>query len=102
MTTYQLTGTLVTPTVGTTPSILDMPKGCNGVIIVNPSTTNTLYVHPVQQGATAPISAEVLRGIRVYPNTQISLALLNEAPYGCDIYVAMSASTQQINAYGVN
>lgn len=101
MTTYQLNGTLVTPTVTTTPAILDMPRGCNGVIIVNPSTANTLYVHLVPQGATAPSAAEVLRGLRVYPNGQISLSILNEAPYGCDIYVSMSASTQQINAYGV-
>jgi hypothetical protein len=103
MTTFQLNGAVVSPSVTTAVSALTIPNGSNGVILTNPSTTHSLFVHPIPKGATAPLVAEVLRGLRVYPGTYISIAIMNELPYGCDIYLAMEtgASATTINAYGV-
>jgi hypothetical protein len=103
MTTFQLNGAVVSPSVTTAVSALAIPNGSNGVILTNPSTTHSLFVHFVPQGATAPLVAEVLRGLRIYPGTYISIAIMNELPYGCDIYLAMEtgASATTINAYGI-
>jgi hypothetical protein len=103
MTTFQLNGAVVSPSVTTAVSALSLPNGSNGVILTNPSATHSLFVHFVRQGATAPLVAEVLRGLRVYPGTQIGVEIANEPPYGCDIYLAMDtgASATTINVYGV-
>lgn len=101
MTTFQLNGTFVSPSVTTTPAILDIPNGSNGVIICNPDATNSVFVHLVPIGATAPTSAENLRGIRIYPGTNISIAVLSDPPYGALLYVCTNAGTITINAYGV-
>ena len=100
MTTFQLNGAFISPTVTTTPAILDIPNGSNGVIICNPDATNSVFVHLVPIGATAPTSAENLRGIRIYPGTNISLEMLLEPPYGAVMYVCTNAGSIQINAYG--
>jgi hypothetical protein len=103
MTTFQLNGAVVSPSVTTAVSALSIPNGSNGVILTNPSATHSLFVHFVPQGATAPLVAEVLRGVRVYPGTYTSIAIMNEPPYGCDVYLAMEAgaSATTINVYGV-
>ena len=103
MITYQLNGSVSSPSVTTAVSALSVPTGSNGLILCNPSTTHSLFVHLVPKDATAPLIAEVLRGLRVYPGTQLSIAIMNEPPYGCDVYVAMEtgASATTINAYGI-
>jgi hypothetical protein len=37
----------------------------------------------------------------VYPGTSFSLSVLNEPPYGCNIYLASNAGTITAHAYGV-
>lgn len=103
MQTYVINGAFTSPSVTTTVAILTVPNGSNGLILCNPSTTHSLFVHFVPQGATTPTTAEVLRGLRVYPGTQLSIAVMNEPPYGCDVYLAMEtgASATTINAYGL-
>ncbi len=103
MQTYQLNGTVASPSVTTAVSVLDAPLGSNGLIITNPSATHSLFVHLVPQGATAPVVADVLRGLRIYPGTYMSISVMNELPYGCDIYLAMQtgASATTINVYGI-
>ena len=99
--TFQLSGIVVTPTVTTTPALLALPDGCTGFIICNPDTTNSVFIHPVPKAASAPTAAVNLRGIRVYPGTNVSIEIAAEGAFGADIYVCTNASTIQINAYGV-
>lgn len=104
MTTFQLNGAYISPTIPatiTSASLLALPTGCTGLIIVNPSATATLYCHLVPSGQAAPLLADVQRGIRIYPNTQLALSIINEPPYGCDVYLVSSSGSVQINAYGV-
>jgi hypothetical protein len=103
MKTFQLNGTVASPSVTTAVSALDAPLGSNGLIITNPSTTYSLFVHLVPAGGTTPLIAVVLQGMRIYPGTYMSIALMNELPYGCDIYLAMEtgASATTINVYGI-
>jgi hypothetical protein len=99
--TFQLSGIVVTPTVTTTPALLALPDGCTGFIVCNPDTTNSVFIHPVPKGASAPTAAVNLRGIRVYPGTNVSAGIAAEGAFGADIYVCTNASTITINAYGV-
>jgi len=99
--TFQLSGIVVTPTVTTTPALLALPDGCTGFIVCNPDTTNSVFIHPVPKGDAAPTSAVNLRGIRVYPGTNVSVEIAAEGAFGADIYVCTNASTITINAYGV-
>ena len=103
MQTYQLNGTVSSPSVTTAVSTLAAPLGSNGLIITNPSSTYSLFVHLVPAGGTTPLVADVLQGLRIYPGTYVSIAIMNELPYGCDIYLAMEtgASATTINAYGI-
>lgn len=103
MQTYQLNGTVASPSVTTAVSALVAPLGSNGLIITNPSATHSLFVHLVPAGGATPLVADVLRGLRIYPGTYMSIAIMNELPYGCDIYLAMEtgASATTINAYGI-
>jgi hypothetical protein len=101
MTTFQLNGEFVSVSVTTTPALLDIPNGCNGIIFTNPDTTNSVFIHLSPIGVAAPSAAVNLRGIRVYPGTYVSISILNEAPYGCNLYVASNAGTITAHAYGV-
>ncbi len=103
MQTYQLNGTVASPSVTTAVSALAAPLGSNGLIITNPSATHSLFVHLVPAGGATPSSAVVLQGLRIYPGTYMSISVMNELPYGCDIYVAMQtgASATTINVYGI-
>jgi hypothetical protein len=99
--TFQLSGTVVTPTVTTTPALLAIPDGSTGFVVVNPDTTNSVFVHPVPRGSAAPTSAVNLRGLRVYPGTDRSIEIMAEGAFGADIYVCTNAGSIVINAYGV-
>ena len=101
MTTFQLNGAFVSVSVTTTPALLNIPNGCNGIIVTNPDATNSIFIHLAPQGVAAPSAAENLRGIRVYPGTCVSISILNEPPYGCNLYVASNAGTITAHAYGV-
>lgn len=101
MTTFQLNGAFVSVSVTTTPALLNIPNGCNGIIVTNPDATNSIFIHLAPQGVAAPSAAENLRGIRVYPGTSVSISVLNEPPYGCNLYVASNAGTITAHAYGV-
>lgn len=101
MTTFQLNGAFLSVSVTTTPALLNIPNGSNGVIVTNPDATNSIFIHLAPQGVAAPSAAENLRGIRVYPGTSVSISILNEPPYGCNLYVASNAGTITAHAYGV-
>jgi hypothetical protein len=101
MTTFQLNGTFASQSVTTTPAILDIPNGSTGVVICNPDTTNSVFVHLIPLAATAPTSAENLRGIRIYPGTSLSISVMGDPPYGCAMYVCTNSGSITVNAYGV-
>ena len=101
MTTFQLNGTFASVSVTTSPPQLNVPNGSNGIIVTNPDTTNSIFIHLSPIGVAAPSAAENLRGIRVYPGTSVSISILNEPPYGCNLYVASNAGTITAHAYGV-
>ena len=100
--TFQLIGVVGTPTVTTTPALVDIANGNTGIIITNPDATNSIFVHPVPAGAAAPTAAVNLRGLRVYPGTYIALAIANDSVGGgCDLYVCTNAGSIVTNIYGV-
>jgi hypothetical protein len=101
MTTFQLNGEFTSVSVTTTPALLNVPNGSNGIIVCNPDTTNSIFIHLSPIGVAAPSAAVNLRGIRVYPGTSVSISVLNEPPYGCNLYVASNAGTITAHAYGV-
>ena len=101
MTTFQLNGEFLSVSVTTTPALLNVPNGSNGIIVCNPDTTNSIFIHLSPIGVAAPSAAVNLRGIRVYPGTSVSISVLNEPPYGCNLYVASNAGTITAHAYGV-
>ena len=101
MTTFQLNGEFLSVSVTTTPALLNVPNGSSGIIVCNPDTTNSIFIHLSPIGVAAPSAAENLRGIRVYPGTSVSISVLNEPPYGCNLYVASNAGTITAHAYGV-
>jgi len=79
MTTFQLNGEFTSVSVTTTPALLNVPNGSNGIIVCNPDTTNSIFIHLSPIGVAAPSAAVNLRGIRVYPGTSVSISVLNEA-----------------------
>lgn len=100
--TFQLSGDFVSPTITTTPSLLATPAGSNAILVCNPSTTLTIFIHPQLSGTAAPVAATVLRGIQVYPGTSVSVSIAELAgPRGADYYLATASGSVQINAYGV-
>ena len=101
MTTFQLNGEFLSVSVTTTPALLNVPNGSNGIIVTNPDATNSIFIHLSPIGVAAPSAAVNLRGIRVYPGTSVSISVLNEPPYGCNLYVASNAGTITAHAYGV-
>lgn len=100
--TFQLNGVVGSPTVTTTPAIVNISDGNTGIIITNPDATNSIFVHPVPRGAAAPTAAVNLRGLRIYPGTFQDLAIANESVAGgCDLYVCTNAGSIVCNIYGV-
>ena len=100
--TFQLNGVVGSPTVTTTPALVDIANGNTGIIITNPDATNSIFVHPVPAGAAAPSAAVNLRGLRIYPGTFQDLAIANESVAGgCDLYLCTNAGSIQCNIYGV-
>ncbi len=60
MTTFQLNGTFASVSVTTTPALLNIPNGSNGIIVTNPDTTNSIFIHLSPIGVAAPSAASHL------------------------------------------
>lgn len=102
MKTFSLNGTVVTPSL-TSASVtqLVLPASCSGFIVCNSDTTNSIFVHLQPAGAAAPTTAVVLKGMRVYPGTHLSIAVVDDTFIGCDVYMCLNAGTLSPNVYGV-
>jgi len=99
---FVLNGTVVTPSLtSASATLLTLPESCAGFIVCNSDTTNSIFIHLQPNGGGVPSTAVVLKGIRVYPGTHISIAVNDSTFIGCEVYMCMNAGTLSPNVYGV-
>jgi hypothetical protein len=102
MKTFTLNGSVVNPSLtSASVTLLDLPASCSGFVVCNSDTTNSIFIHFNPAGAAAPTTAVVLKGIRVYPGTHQSIAIVDDSFMGCDVYMCTNIGTQTPNVYGV-